>query len=163
MEKTFVLIKPDAVQRGISGEIISRFEKVGLKIIGIKMIKPSTDFAEKHYHDVKERHGEKILNGLKEYMGMGPVIAFVLEGDNSIEQVRKMVGKTEPRKSEPGTIRGDFSRMTYGRADSDDNNIKSVYNLLHASANTNDSEHEIKLWFSDSELWEYKLAHEHFF
>lgn len=163
MERTLVLIKPDAVQRGIAGEIISRFEKVGLKIIGMKMIKPSSDFAERHYHDVKERHGEKVLNGLKEYLGFGPVISFVLEGDNAIEQVRKMVGKTEPRQSEPGTIRGDFCRMTYKRADSEDNDIKSVYNVIHASANEEDANREIRLWFSDSELWEYPLAHEHFF
>ena len=162
-ERTLVLIKPDGVQRGLVGEILTRFEKVGLKIVGMKMIKPTGEFSEMHYSDVKERHGEKVLQGLKDYFGMGPVIAFVLEGDNSIEQVRKMVGKTEPRQSEPGTIRGDFCRMTYKRADSPENDIKSVYNVIHASANTEDADREIGLWFSDSELWEYDLAHQHFF
>lgn len=162
MERSLVILKPDAVQRQVSGEIISRFEKVGLKIIGMKMIRPSLEFAEKHYHDVKERHGEEVLNGLKEFLGMGPVIAFVLEGPNAINQIRKMIGKTEPYSAEPGTIRGDYSNMTYKRADDPNSHIKSVYNLVHASANESDAEHEIKLWFSDSELWEYKTVHELF-
>jgi len=162
MERTLVILKPDTVQRQVCGEIITRFEKVGLKIVGIKMIRPASDFAEKHYYDVKERHGEKVLNGLKEYLGMGPVIAFVLEGPSVIEQVRKMVGKTEPFSSPPGTIRGDYSNMTYKRADDPTTPIKSVYNLIHASANEKDAEHEINLWFSDSELWSYKTVHELF-
>jgi len=162
MEKTLVLIKPDAVQRQIVGEIISRFEKVGLKIIGMKMIHPTEEFTEKHYYDVRERHGEKVLNGLKQFLGMGPVIAFVLSGPNAIKQVRKMIGKTEPFSAEPGTIRGDYSNMTYTRADDPNSHIKSVYNLVHASANEKDAEHEINLWFSNSELWEYKTVHELF-
>lgn len=162
MERTLVLIKPDAVQRQLAGEIISRFEKVGLKIIGMKMVHPSEEFAEKHYYDVKERHGDTVLNGLKAFLGMGPVIAFVLEGPNAINQVRKMVGKTEPFSAEPGTIRGDYSNMTYKRADDPETHIKSVYNLIHASANEKDSNHEIRLWFSDSELWEYKTVHDLF-
>ena len=162
MERTLVILKPDTIQRQIVGEIIGRFEKVGLKIIGMKMIHPSEEFVEKHYYDVKERHGEKVLNGLKQFLGMGPVIAFVLEGPNAIGQTRKMVGKTEPFSAVPGTIRGDYSNMTYARADDINNYIKSVYNLVHASANKKDAEHEIGLWFSDSELWEYKTVHELF-
>ena len=163
MERTLVLIKPDGVKRSICGEIISRFEKVGLKIVGIKMIQPSKEFAEKHYHDVEERHGRKVLEGLSEYMGMGPVIAMVLEGASAIKQVRKMVGKTEPLTSEPGTIRGDYTHLSYARADDPNSAVKALYNIIHASANEQDSEHEINLWFSDSELWEYKLLHEDFF
>jgi len=162
IEKTLVIMKPDTVQRSIVGEILSRFEKVGLKIIGMKMTQPTSDFMEKHYHDVLERHGKKILNGLKSYMGSGPVIVFVLEGESAIKLVRKMIGSTEPHSSAPGTIRGDYAHMTYSRADDDNNDIKSVYNIVHASADANDSEHEIGLWFSESELWTYKTLHEAF-
>lgn len=162
IEKTLVIMKPDTVQRSIVGEILTRFEKVGLKIIGMKMTQPTADFIEKHYHDVLERHGEKILNGLKSYMGSGPVIVFVLEGESAIKLVRKMIGSTEPHSSAPGTIRGDYAHMTYGRADSEDNDIKSVYNIIHASANESDAKLEINLWFSESELWSYKTLHEVF-
>jgi nucleoside-diphosphate kinase len=153
VQKTLVLIKPDALKRGIVGEIISRFEKVGLKIIGIKMIKPEKDFIEKHYYDVKERHGQPILDRLTEYITMAPVIAFVLEGASAIAQVRKMTGKTEPFSAEPGTIRGDYSHLTYAKADDPNTIVKTLYNIIHASA--------INLWFSDSELWEYALVHEY--
>jgi nucleoside-diphosphate kinase len=162
MQRTLVLLKPDALQRGIVGEIISRFEKAGMKIVGMKMIKPSKEFAEKHYYDIEERHGKEILDRLTDYLGMGPVIAFVLEGTKIIERVRKLVGKTEPHSAEPGTIRGDYSHLTYEKADDPNTEVKTLYNLIHASANEHDAKHEISLWFSDSELWEYKTVHEMF-
>jgi len=162
IEKTLIIMKPDTVKRSIVGEIVSRFERVGLKIIGVKMIQPTPEFMEKHYYDVLERHGEKILNGLKDYMGSSPVIAIVLEGESSINLVRKMVGSTEPHSSAPGTIRGDYAHMTYSRADASDNDIKSVYNVIHASANEKDAKHEISLWFSEAELWSYKTLNQEF-
>ena len=155
-------MKPDAVKRSIVGEILSRFEKVGLKIVGMKMIQPTHDFMEKHYHDILERHGEKVLNGLKSYMGSSPVVVFVLQGESAIKIVRKIVGSTEPHASAPGTIRGDYAHMTYARADSEDNDIQSVYNLIHASSSPEDAEHEVGLWFSEAELYEYQTLHEAF-
>jgi len=158
-EKTLVLIKPDGIQRGLVGEILSRFEKVGLKIVGMKMLSINCNFAERHYYDVKERHGEKVLKGLTDYLCAGPVLAFVLEGINAIEVVRKMIGGTEPKSALPGTIRGDYAHMNYARADSTE---RAVMNLVHASANPKDAEHEIGLWFSDSEILDYKTVHEKF-
>ncbi len=162
IQRTLVILKPDAIQRGYVGEILTRFEKAGMKIIGMKMLRVDDDFGGKHYHDIKERKGEEIFKGLLEYIKLGPVLAFVLEGVNAIENVRKIVGGTEPKSSPPGTIRGDYAHMTYARADDPNSHCKSVYNLIHASADEKDAEHEIHLWFSDAELHEYKTVHEMF-
>lgn len=158
-ENTLVLIKPDGVQRGIIGEILTRFEKVGMKIVGMKMVQIDSDFAKKHYYDIAERHGEKVLKKLTGYLSSAPVLAFVLEGVNAIENVRKMVGKTEPGAAAPGTIRGDYAHMNYARAEKTGT---PVLNLIHASANKEDAEHEINLWFSDAEIWDYEHAFEKF-
>ncbi len=149
LEKTLVLLKPDALQRGICGEIIHRFERVGLDIVAMKMIWIDKDFAAKHYFDVKKRHGEKVLNNLTAYLIDGPVIAMVLEGVESIAIVRKMVGATYPFDAIPGTIRGDFSHISKDYANKYE---KTVSNLIHASSKKEDAEYEINLWFDKSEI-----------
>ncbi|KAF7151426.1 hypothetical protein RHSIM_Rhsim02G0244400 [Rhododendron simsii] len=102
MERTFIAIKPDGVQRGLISEIISRFERKGFKLVAIKIVVPSKDFAKKHYHDLKER---PFFNGLCDFLSSGPVIAMVWEGEGVIKYGRKLIGATDPQKSEPGTIR----------------------------------------------------------
>ncbi|CAL5433762.1 unnamed protein product [Camellia sinensis] len=106
MERTFIAIKPDGVQRGLIAEIISRFERKGFKLVAIKIVVPSKDFAQKHYHDLKER---PFFNGLCDFLSSGPVIAMVWEGEGVIKYGRKLIGATDPQKSEPGTIRGDLA------------------------------------------------------
>ena len=111
MERTLVVLKPDAVQRGIVGEVITRFEKVGLKIVGMKMLSPSREHFHHHYEEIGKmisRRGEEAFNVTLEFMQKGPVIAVVLEGVEAAELVRKMVGATEPKSALPGTIRGDY-------------------------------------------------------
>jgi nucleoside-diphosphate kinase len=158
IEKTFVLIKPDGVKRSLTGEIVSRFEKVGLKILAIKMQSIDEEFAQKHYtDDITKRRGEKVRNLLLKYVTSGPIVAICLEGVNAIENVRKLVGATEPKSALPGTIRGDYAHVSYGYAD--DKEI-AVLNLIHASGNKEDAEHELKLWFKEEELNNYKNVHE---
>lgn len=158
MERTLVLIKPDGVQRSLTGEIISRFERVGFKIIGMKMVWIDKKFAEKHYtEDITKRRGEKVRNDLLKYIVEGPVIAIVLEGINVIENVRKLVGGTEPKSAPPGTIRGDYAHVSYAYAD---NKGIAIKNLIHASGDKKDAEYELKLWFSDKELHSYKNVHD---
>tara|TARA_Y100000310_G_scaffold345729_1_gene468941 strand:- start:19290 stop:19781 length:492 start_codon:yes stop_codon:yes gene_type:complete len=158
IEKTFVLIKPDGVKRSLTGEIVSRFEKVGLKILAIKMQSIDEEFAQKHYtDDITKRRGEKVRNLLLKYVTSGPIVAICLEGVNAIENVRKLVGDTEPKSALPGTIRGDYAHVSYGYAD--DKEI-AVLNLIHASGNKEDAEHELKLWFKEEELNNYKNVHE---
>lgn len=157
MERTLVLLKPDAVQRGLMGRILSRFEDVGLKVVGAKMVQATKEHATTHYADVGVRRGQKVLDQNVQFLLEGPVMALVLEGIHSIELVRKMVGTTEPKASLPGTIRGDFSHQSYVWADSQDMVIK---NLIHASSSQDDAKREIPLWFSDKELFSYKSVHE---
>ena len=162
IEQTLVLFKPDTVQRGLVGEILTRFERVGLKIIGTKMIAPDRDHYYKHYEDIGQmvtRRGEKAFDVTIAMMGEGPVIAMVFEGVDAISLVRKMVGGTEPKSSAPGTIRGDFSHMSFEYADGED---KGIPNLIHASGDAADAEKEIDHWFSDSELYDYNSVHEKF-
>jgi nucleoside-diphosphate kinase len=148
IQRTFVAIKPDGVQRGIVGDVISRFEKVGLKLIGMKLIHVDSDFAKKHYSD----HLEKPFYALLEkYITSGPVIALVLEGVNAIEIVRKIVGATAPSKADPGTIRGDYAHMNYARGD---NHELGIVNIIHASDSPENAEKEIHLWFSESEIFD---------
>lgn len=158
IERTLVLIKPDGVQRSLAGEIISRFEKVGLKIVGMKMQWVNTDFAKKHYtEDIAIRRGEHVRKVLVEFISSGPVIAFVLEGVHAIEIVRKMVGGTEPRAAVPGTIRGDYAHVSYKHADEKEIAVK---NLIHASADEKDASVEVPLWFSEEELHSYPTVHD---
>jgi len=157
IQKTLVLLKPDAVQRCFVGKIIERFENVGLKIVGMKMIWIDKDHGKKHYFDVEERHGKKVLNSLVDYLTEGPVIAMVLEGVSAVDNVRKIVGSTYPNEAMPGTIRGDFSHISKNYANAND---KKVSNLIHASAKPEEAEYEIKLWFKPEEIHTYKTVHE---
>jgi nucleoside-diphosphate kinase len=161
-EKTLIVFKPDAVQRGIVGEILSRFEKVGLKIIGAKMLKPDYEHYHKHYEDIGKvisRRGQKVFDITLEMMNEGPVIAFVLEGVEAVTLVRKMVGTTEPKSALPGTVRGDYSHMSFSHADA---NGLGIPNILHASGDPEEAKAEIKHWFSENELFEYQTVHERF-
>jgi nucleoside-diphosphate kinase len=162
MEKTLVILKPDAVQRGLVGEIIGRFEKVGLKIIGLKMVAPD----DKHYHEhyetigkIASRRSQEIYERNAEFMMMGPVVAMVVEGVEAISQVRKMAGDTEPKSAAPGTIRGDYAHLSYDHVNN--KSFKGLANLIHASADADDAKLELELWFDTKELYDYKLAHEH--
>ena len=158
IEKTLVLIKPDGVQRGLIGRILARFEDVGLKIIGMKMVWIDKEFAKQHYtEDITIRRGEKVRNLLLDFIVEGPVVALCIEGINAIENVRKMVGSTEPKAALPGTIRGDFSHVSFAYADTKSQAIK---NLIHASADAKDAAVEVKLWFTARELHTYKSVHD---
>ena len=162
IQRTLVLFKPDALQRGVVGEIMTRFERVGLKIVGTKMIAPDRDHYYKHYEEIGQvitRRGEKVFNNVLTTMNEGPVIAMVLEGIEAVELVRKLVGSTEPKSSAPGTIRGDFSHMSYGYGDAQD---ISIPNLIHASGDVDDAAKEIPHWFTDAELYDYSVLNEKF-
>ena len=162
LEQTLIVFKPDALQRGLVGEILSRFEKVGLRIVGTKMLAPDSQHYFTHYEEIgklKTRAGEHIFDITLQMMGEGPVIAMVLEGVEAVALVRKMVGGTEPKSSAPGTIRGDFSHMSYAYAD---NKKKGIPNLIHASGDPAEAEQEIDHWFADSELYDYEALHEKF-
>ncbi len=144
MERTFVMIKPDGVQRRLIGKILQRFEEAGLKIVAMKFLKVSHELAEKHYEVHK---GKPFYESLIKYITSGPVVAMVIEGQNAIERVRKMVGATDPQKAEPGTIRGDFCQHI-GR------------NVIHASDGKETAEKEISLWFSEDEIISYSMDDE---
>ena len=182
-EKTLIVIKPDGIQRSLIGEIIQRYERIGLKLMGLKMLIPNADFVEKHYTldptwlqktgektiaSYKKRDleppsndplviAQKILDGLKKYMVAGPVIAMVWQGAHAVEIVRKVTGGTEPLSSDVGTIRGDFVLDSYQMADRDG---RSVRNLIHASGSVEEAEMEIAHWFNKKELLAYKVVQE---
>ncbi|MEI6237234.1 MAG: nucleoside-diphosphate kinase [Candidatus Saccharibacteria bacterium] len=162
MEKTLIVLKPDTVQRGLVGEIITRFEKVGLKIVGMKMVSPSKEHYHRHYEEIGKmitRRGQDKFDWTLDTMMLGPVVAVVLEGIEAISLVRKMVGDTEPKSSLPGTIRGDYSHISYGHADK---HQLSMPNIIHASGDTKDSKAEVAHWFKSSELFNYETVHEKF-
>lgn len=162
IQRTLILFKPDTVQRGIVGEILTRFERVGLKIIGTKMIFPNKEHYHKHYEGIGKmvtRRGEKAFDMALEFMTQGPVIAMVLEGVESVELVRKLVGGTEPKAALPGTIRGDYSHMSFGYAD--EHNV-GIPNLIHASGSVEEAKQEIEHWFADHEIYDYHSPREKF-
>ena len=140
MEKTLVLLKPDAVSRQVTGEIIQRFEKKGIKIAGMKMMRATKELLQEHY---KEHEGKPFLPGLINFMNSNPIIAMVMECNNAVEQVRKMCGATNASKAEPGTIRGD-----YGQGNN---------NLIHASDSQEAAAREINIFFKPEEIHEYTL------
>ncbi len=161
-QKTLVLFKPDAVQRGLVGDILTRFERVGLKIVATKMIAPDKSHYYAHYEDIGKmvtRRGEQAFNVTLEMMAQGPVIAMVFEGVESVALVRKLVGPTEPKAANPGTIRGDFSHMSFGYADQAG---KGIPNLIHASGDPEEAAKEIAHWFTDDEMHAYEAPHEKF-
>lgn len=160
MERTLIILKPDTIQRGFIGEIITRFERAGLKIVAMKMVAPDEVHFHKHYEGISSlisRWGEDIYNVTLQQMTETPVIAFVLEGVEAVSHVRKMVGTTDPKDSAPGTIRGDYTHITRGYT----NPIGATLpNILHASGNPEEAQLEVKLWFSDDEIYgEYDTAH----
>lgn len=160
MERTLIILKPDAVKRGLVGEIVSRFEKAGLKVVGMKMLSPNEDQLYHHYETIGKvisRRGQPVFDMNLEFMMEGPVIAAVLEGIEAAELVRKMVGATEPKAAAPGTIRGDYAHMSYGYADKSQVGIP---NLIHASGDADEAKLEVAHWFSESELYNYSTVHE---
>jgi len=148
VEKTFVMIKPDGVQRGVVGEIITRFEKVGLKLVAMKFAHVDREFSKKHYADLVNK---PFYPGLEDLLVSGPVVAMVFEGAKAISLVRKMVGSTEPAGAAPGTIRGDFAHMNYARADGKG---IALPNLIHASDSPEGAAKEVALWFSGNEMYD---------
>lgn len=182
-ERTFIAIKPDGIQRSLIGEIIKRYEQMGLKMVAIKMLVPTAKQIEEHYTlDPQWRKvtGEKtikgyrdkgmeppsedpleitakILEGLKRYMTSGPVIAMIFEGAHAVEIVRKVTGGTEPLTSDVGSIRGDYVLDSYQLSDNDG---RAVRNLIHASGSPEEAELEIKHWFKAEEIIDYRLVQE---
>ena len=142
MQKTLIILKPDAVKRGLVGKILTRFEEKGIKIVAMKMVQLNREILENHY---AEHKGKPFYESLVSFMQSGPVVLAVLEGFNAIEVVRKMVGATNGREAEPGTIRGDYS-------------MSQQNNLIHASADTSVAEREIKLFFKEDELLDYEAS-----
>ena len=162
MERTLIILKPDAVKRGIAGEILTRFEKVGLKIVCIKMLAPDRDDFFHHYENISKmvsRRGQEAFDVTLEMMQEGPVIFAVLEGIKAVSLVRKMVGETEPEKAAPGTVRGDYAHMGF---DCSNKEKIGVPNLIHASGDTDEAKAEIAHWFSKDELFSYQTVHEHY-
>lgn len=159
VERTLVVLKPDTIGRSISGEIISRFERAGLHIAGIKMVKPDKEFLYHHYETIGQmisRRGQKPFEMVLNMMTKLPVIAIVLEWVWVTDRVRKMVGATEPKSAAPGTIRGDYAHMSFEYADAA--NV-GVPNLVHASGNTEEAEKEISHRFKKDELFDYNPLH----
>ena len=144
VERTFALLKPDAIQRGLAGRIMSRFEQRGLKIVGLKLMRVSRSLAESYY---AEHKGKPFYEPLMSYITSGPVLAMVLEGDGAVAIVRKMMGKTNSAEAEPGTIRGDFA-LTIGR------------NVIHGSDSPESAKREIGFFFTPEELQEYQRIDE---
>jgi nucleoside-diphosphate kinase len=162
MERTLVIFKPDAVMRGIVGEIITRFERAGLKIVAMKMLEPGYEHYFEHYEGIgtlKTRKGEEIFESQLASMQEGPVIALVLEGVEAVDFVRKMVGSTEPKSAQPGTIRGDYAHVNYDSAASIG---RGVANIVHASAELSEAKQEIAHWFSEDEIHPYETGHDKF-
>lgn len=155
MEQTLVVLKPDTVQRALVGEIITRFERAGLKIVAMKMVAPDEEHFHKHYEGISgliSRWGEEIYRITLSHMTEGPVVAFVLEGVEAVAHVRKMVGTTDPKDSMPGTIRGDYTHVT--RAFTNERG-GTLPNILHASGDSEEAKKEIALWFDESEIYGY--------
>ncbi len=182
-ERTLVIIKPDGVQRSLIGEVIQRYEKVGLKLVAMKMMVPTSDLVEKHYTlDPEWRRitGEKSIKGFKDkgltppsedpleitrvllerlskYMTSGPVVAMVWQGAHAVAIVRKITGGTEPLTSAVGTIRGDFVLDSYQMSDGD---VRAVRNVVHASGSVKEAADEIAHWFKKEEIIDYKIVQE---
>ncbi len=182
-EKTFVIIKPDGIQRSLIGEIIGRFERIGLKLVAMRMCLPTPEMARKHYtidpewvrkagqksidnykskglvppSDNPLEIGNKVLGRLEKYLSSGPVVTMVWQGAHAIQIVRKLVGGTEPLSSDTGTIRGDFVLDSYRMSDQDE---RSIRNLIHASGSVDEAHQEIDLWFKKDEVIKYKHIQE---
>ena len=182
-EQTLVIIKPDGIQRTLIGEIIRRYERMSLKLVGLKILVATPELVEEHYMIDPEwkrivgvkaietykkqgktppytdplKVGDRVLDTLKTYMTSGPMIAMVWQGAHAVEIIRKITGGTEPRASDVGTIRGDYVLDSYEMADLDN---RSIRNLIHASGSVDEAKKEIELWFDKKELIDYKLIAE---
>lgn len=177
LEKTFIAVKHDGVQRGLVGEIVKRFEQRGLKLVAIKMVLPDKEMAAKHYpmteewvkntaattrkaweakgvkiDESDEEICQRINSWLKDYLAEGPVVAMAWEGIHAIEVGRKIVGTASAKNAPPGTIRGDFSTDSYELADL---KKRPVRNIVHASGTRAEADNEINLWFSKKEIFDY--------
>jgi len=158
LQRTLVLLKPDAVQRGLIGRIIQRFEDVGLKIVGMKMVWVDERLANEHYNDLGIRRGDDVKKKVVDMLTkLGPVVAIALEGIDVVEEVRMMVGSTEPKAAQPGTIRGDFAHISYDYANKKGIGIK---NVIHASGTPEEANREVMLWFNFDELYDYKTVND---
>ncbi|MCL5097236.1 MAG: nucleoside-diphosphate kinase [Candidatus Omnitrophica bacterium] len=147
MEKTLILLKSDALERGLAGVILARFEVANLRIVNLEYRLPSRSQMEQHYADLKERNPRAFQRNVR-YMANKPVIAVVLAGANAVQKARALVGPTEPSSAPPGTIRGDFSSDTISLADAQN---RSLFNLVHAADSVDSARNEIALWFSPEE------------
>lgn len=181
-EQCFVMIKPDGIQRSLMGEIITRFERTGLKIVAMKMFVPTEDKCWEHYSkddvwfeekgqnvlNAREKaglpiekpaieYGKDIIRQLASYMTSGPAVAMVIEGSSAVAIVKKLVGGTEPLTSDVGTIRGDFVIDSYDLAGSDE---RAVRNLIHCTDVPEEAEREINLWMSEDDVINYRLVQE---
>lgn len=179
-EKSLVLLKPDCIQRGLIGEIITRFERKGLKILALKMVLPTEEMAAKHYFwSDEEKHktgmrtvsayaekgiklekdpikiAEDVQRRLINFLTAGPIVAMVIGGAHAIDGVRKLVGKGNPLQADVGTIRADYTIESYLLADEVD---RAARNLIHASDSTHEAQREVEVWFKESELIDYELA-----
>jgi nucleoside-diphosphate kinase len=181
-ERTFVIIKPDGVQRSLVGEIVKRFERTGLKITALKMLVPKEEQCWEHYNKQEEwferkgkviledrqkagvevdktaiEYGKDIVRQLAVFMTSGPVVAMILQGNQAVNIVMKIVGSTEPMTSDIGTIRGDMTVDSYALAGVDG---RAVRNLIHCSDKPEEAEREIKIWFKEEEITNYRLVQE---
>ena len=143
-ERTFVLVKPDGVQRGLVGEILRRFENRGLQLVALKMVQLSREVAEEYYAEHKDK---AFFSGLVDYVTSGPAVAMLWDGENAVAVVRKTIGATDPAKAEPGTIRADFG-LNIGR------------NVIHGSDSPESAKHETGLFFKPEEIHAYERAHD---
>lgn len=187
IQRSLVLLKPDAVKRGIVGEVLHRFERAGLKMVAVRMIHADEELAKKHYPnsdewkaivgqrtiDDCEKYGIDLMSNMGttdpiqvgemvkqwnvDFLMSGPVLAIVFEGVNAVERIRSLVGHTVPAKAEPGTIRGDFSLDSAIAAN---RRKRTIFNLIHASGSAEEAEQEIKLWFRENEIVSYRRVHE---
>jgi nucleoside-diphosphate kinase len=153
IERTLVLLKPDAVTRGLVGRLLARFEDALLKIVACKMVWMDAELNRQHYFDLEERFGPDVYNAVAAFMQTGPVFALVLEGIEAVALVRKLVGATYPDQAAPGTIRGDYAHQSKAYANA---NKLPVANLVHASANSLEAKREIEVWFTESDMHEYQ-------
>jgi len=190
IQRTLVLLKPDSVARGISGEILTRMERCGLKVVAAKFTNVDKELGRKHYEKDdkwKENVGQRSMDECKEFgldvmtifgttnaieigslvvernaefLNSGPVFAFVFEGPNAVKKVRNLIGSTFPESAAPGTIRGDFGMESSFTGTS---RKRTTYNLIHASGNVEEAKVEIELWFNNDEIINYKQVHENYY
>ena len=159
LERTLVLVKPDAIRRALIGEVLSRIERTGLRLVGLKLVHVTQELAERHYtyEDIAVRHGEEIRSRLVEFIADAPMVAAAFEGSSAVSVVRKLAGDTEPRKAAPGTIRGDLCHHSFEHCMTAK---RSVRNVIHASASPEEAARELSLWFSEDEFVDYRRSDE---